>query len=318
MITYARALDSAGIHDSRLRHGYRGIARVVLRAETAHYVAARLLMPPARQPHAVAAYWFVHVTDSLSDSGDAGLRGTRYAAWDRQVRQALVKGASPDAGLDAFCFTAAACGLPADWITRVLDALGNDVAFAGFETEDDYQDYVDRVALPSLLLFVGIHPELRGDQPVRACRALADACQRVDFLADLAADLREGRLCLPRAELHRLNVDPQALVAGQAAAGLAPLVSGWAALARESLAAARSILLVVPPELRPAMWAFLRLHELKLGQAEAAGERLPARCVTLPSGQALRVVLEARRMLRHSQLPEGHTERLPRGRRLNS
>ena len=298
MITLSRALDRAGIQDRRSRHGYRTLAREMLRADTAYYAAVRLLIPANLQPHVLAAYWFAHTADTVADSGPAAGRLARYDAWAAAARRDLncrhltdrdlTNFARCDARMAAFARTVADCGLPASRIERLLDGMRGDAALGGpvdgaplgadLPDEAAFQRYVDRVSWPFLLLLVGVHPACQSTDTELDFRTLAAGCQRVDFLADLADDVRADRARLPGT--------PRAL-------------AQQVARAREDLGAARLVLHHTPPELLPMMRAFLRMHAVRLGAVERAGAALVHRKVRQPALATARVFAAALKEARH-------------------
>jgi phytoene/squalene synthetase len=100
----------------------------------------------------------------------------------------------------------------------------------------------------------------------------------VDRLRSLEADLRQGRLLLPIAELTRHGIDPKA--AAEAGQDLAPVIATIAGRGLEQLRAARAERRVVPaaalPALLPGTLAGRHLRRLRRTRsAAAAKERAP-------------------------------------------
>lgn len=272
MIRYVRTLDAAGVTDSALRRGYRKTAFSLLRSDPQHHLAIRLLIPARLQPHLVAAYWFAAAADGVADDGPASGRLDRFDAWTRTTGPQGT-GNRPGTPLSAFWHTVEAIGLPRRRIQALLDGLRTDAA-AGARVldEDGLQQYVDRVSLPYLMLLVGVHPECQGSEASRLFRPLALACQRIDFLADLAQDLR--------AERPRLAHEPAARAAHRTRA-------------RADLQTAGDVLSDTPEELLPMMRAFLRLHELRLDTIDRCDPELEHRSVRTPLLPAFRILAVA-------------------------
>ncbi|MEU4654950.1 squalene/phytoene synthase family protein [Streptomyces sp. NPDC023723] len=57
-----------------------------------------------------------------------------------------------------------------------------------------------------------------------ACRTFIDGSQRLDFVNDLAEDLREGRLGIPASTLEKFSVTTSGLAARRSSAGLRELL----------------------------------------------------------------------------------------------
>jgi 15-cis-phytoene synthase len=273
---FVRALDAAGITDRDMRRGYRGVLRSLLRADPAHCVAVRCLVPPALQPHLLAAYWFGDTADTAADSGPRTGRTERFDRWTDAALLAL-DGGSTDPRMAAFVHTVTECQLPVAWIHRFLDGMREDAHCTVLHSEEEFQRYVDRVSLPYLMLLLGVHPGCRGDEKTEAFRQLAALCQRVDFLADLADDTRAVRA--------RLS---------------GPTPADQVARARTALRAALPVLDLTPPELRPMMNAFLHMHALHLDAIERSGDRILRRTVRHPLLPTLRLLLTSPGQVRHA------------------
>ncbi|WP_159765314.1 squalene/phytoene synthase family protein [Streptomyces sp. HM190] len=67
------------------------------------------------------------------------------------------------------------------------------------------------------------------------CRTFIEAGQRLDFVSDLAEDLREGRLGVPMETLKRFSVTVEDLAAGRESAGVRELVGDQVRAARAGL-----------------------------------------------------------------------------------
>jgi 15-cis-phytoene synthase len=192
-----RALTRAGITDRRSRRGYRAISRTLPRADASHYLAVRLLVPATLQPHLLAAYWFAHAADTAADSGPLAGRRERFDDWSAAAWRAIEERTPAGARMSAFVRTMDVCGLPAEFIGRLLAGMRGDTERVGLDDEAAFESYVDQVSLPFLMLLVGVHPGCRAPEHENDFRRLAAACQRIDFLADLAADTRASRARLP-------------------------------------------------------------------------------------------------------------------------
>jgi phytoene synthase len=282
--SFSAALRAAGVTDPELARVHRRIARGVARYQPEQYVALRLLAPPRLQPHLFCVYWFVHVTDELAEAGDE----RRWKEWEEAVARALESPGDPGRPgqpgqpavprmLTALRHTIAATGLPATYVQDFVDGLRGDIGLTAYGDETGFQEYVDRVALPSLLLVLGVHAPLRDPSLRPGLRDTAEAAQRIDDLADLAEDRREG--------LPMLVTRPEQL-------------PGQITAARSALTGAREVLTLLAPtreaaEAAPMLRAFLDLHDVHLSAVEGAGAAVLERRVRPPLGPAIRVVLGA-------------------------
>ncbi|MEU6350787.1 squalene/phytoene synthase family protein [Streptomyces sp. NPDC047072] len=269
-----------GAPDLDLRADYSVAARVFARRILAHYAVVRLLVAPSLRPHLVAAYAFLARTDDLADQGPLHERLPRWRAWVRQVGEGLDGGRAEDPVLRAFLHTVAVRRLPHHWVRSYLDATAEELHFTGFATEADFQRYVDRLALPALMLVEDLQFEGGGDEQFRSgCRSLAEGLQRLDFLTDLKEDLAEGRLYLPQEDLERLGVTRAALEEGQDSPAVRELVGETCLRTRKALTDSRSLLDSTQPELLRFQRALLDLAEHQLSRVEGTGTSVTRRPV---------------------------------------
>ncbi|GAA3086565.1 hypothetical protein GCM10020000_86560 [Streptomyces olivoverticillatus] len=164
----------------------------------------------------------------------------------------------------------------------------------GFETESDFQQYIDAYCLPALMLTTGLLPREASaeDTYLAGCRSLIEAMQRLDSLQDLAEDAREGRLGIPQDALKRHGVQAENLAARL---GDASAVSGLAreqtALVRSAMEKAHVISDTVAAEARPFTRALIAVQELRLQAVETHHASLLQGPPKLPLVSALRILL---------------------------
>ncbi|GLW69618.1 phytoene synthase [Kitasatospora phosalacinea] len=209
---WERALDAAGVREPGLREAYGRQREQVVAYKREVALAAGLLLPPATVPHVIAAAAFMHRTDDLLDSGPPDGRRAASARWRERVTAALDAGDSADRELRPLLNSVAARPVLRDRVLDFLAVADADLDFAGFATEDDYQAYLDGYSLPGFMVVAALlGPD--GDQRDyrAACRTFIDSSQRLDFVNDLAEDLADGRLTLPRQTLAAHGVTRAAL-----------------------------------------------------------------------------------------------------------
>ncbi len=243
----------------------------------------------------LAASWFGCATDDIVDRGARPDRARRYAEWETRVRAALATGTCAYQPLAAFLRTVDQCQVPAQWVAQCLDGWREDLHFRGLESEADFQSYVDRVVVPPMRLVLGIHGGTRNEPFTVALRRYTESYHRVDTLADMAEDLRDGRVHLPAQDLRRVGVSTEELLAGRRPPRLLELLREWTDLARTGLRRARDLCDAAPDELRPIIGASITVNELRLDSLEKAGLGILSRCVLPPVVPALRLVLAERR-----------------------
>ncbi|WP_433544424.1 squalene/phytoene synthase family protein (plasmid) [Streptomyces sp. CA-294286] len=297
MRVWRRCLDAAGVTGRRLRSDYGHVARFLMRSDPAAYAAVRALAPTAVQPHLLAGFAFASFTDDVCDAGAPAERRRRFDRWSCLVRAGLDTGRAQHPLLRAFLHTSAARGLPRRWVDSYLAGARIDLAFPGFVDESDYQAYIDQLTWPFLMLTTGLVQPVGGDEQfARSCRTLADGCQRTDFLADLAEDLRGGNLYLPSDDLQRHGVTRDDLEEGRDTPGVRALIATTARSAHTTLRQASGIVDEVEDGHRPLMRCVLRLHHLRLQSIESMGTGITRGPVRNQPVACLRMLLQERRL----------------------
>ncbi|WP_190038672.1 squalene/phytoene synthase family protein [Streptomyces fructofermentans] len=284
--TWRSCLEAAGVTRGALRDDFDSAARYMRRREPAGYLAVRMLVPAAHQPFVLSGYAFASYTDDVCDRGTVAERTRRFDAWADQVRTALGAGHAPgpeDEGralLRAFLHTASVRELPRRWVDSYLDGARIDLDFTGFDTEADYQRYVEKLTWPFLMITTGLAHQGGGSPEfAAACRVFADAAQRTDILTDLSEDLRGGRLYLPAGDLERHGVTRADLESGRDVPAVRSLVSATAGTARATLDEAAVILDHCPEEHLRLTRFVLDLHHQRLASVSARGASVARRPV---------------------------------------
>ncbi|MER7762632.1 squalene/phytoene synthase family protein [Streptomyces sp. NPDC097619] len=314
-------LTTAGITAPTLRADYTAASRRVLRRERAPYLALRLLAEPRLVPYLTAGLAFMNLVDDTAEGPDPE---TALRALAARVDAALAEaaatggeggegrdgiddgdggdgtgGTTPDAVLRAYAHAVATRGLPRTWIDRFLaGAAGAETTAgtSGFADEGEFQAYLDAYSWPGILVFTGLQYE-GGPTPEQAAawRRFVDAAQRVDFLADLAGDLADGRLCIPRARLDEHGVTRAALAVGADTPQVRALLAAECGRARTALAAAADVVDHADPGLRRVGRTMIDLMGHQLDLVEAAGTRAARRDTGYGLLAPLRILAAARR-----------------------
>jgi 15-cis-phytoene synthase len=294
--SWQRCLDAAGVTSGSDRAAYLKAKQFMLSREPAGHLAVRLLIPARLQPHILAGYAFASFTDDLCDRGTVEERTRRYEGWAEQVRAALDTGTARHPLLRAFLDTAEKRELPRSWVDSYLLGAQVDLDFPGFTTEDDYQAYIEKLTWPFLMITSGLSMPGGGTRAFAdSCRLLADACQRTDFLTDLAEDLRDGRLYLPTDDLEKHGVVRADLENGRNLPGVRSLLTATATAAHATLREATRIVAELPEEQRPLTRFVILLHDHRLRRAQAMGTAVTRRPVRDNPIECLRILAASHR-----------------------
>lgn len=296
MPSWRTTLTAAGISGQDLRVPYTAAARRVRRREPAPYLVLRLLAAPALVPHVAAGIAFMNLVDDVAEHGSPEQRADGLRELTARVERALDGGPADDPVLRAYAHTVAVRGLPRHWVTDFLKGAAEaEARFTGFDTERDFEEYLDVYAWPGVMVSTGVqYPGGPDEEAARGWRRFVDAAQRVDFLADLAGDLREGRLCLPRERLAAFGVERAELERAADTPGVRALLADGAARAGAALEAARGVVGLADPGLRPVVRTMVELMEHQLRAVERAGTGALREDVGYGLVAPLRVLLRAR------------------------
>ncbi|MGW1285659.1 phytoene/squalene synthase family protein [Streptomyces sp. NPDC002586] len=289
---WTKSLDAAGVREPGLRADYGRQRELVRRYRRTAYVAARLLLPGRLQPQVVAMTAVMHHGDRLLDTGPLPQREAAWADWERRVREALKTGTGDSPLLRTLVHTVSARPRLRATVESYLETATAELHIAGFATEADYQAYLDAYSFPAFMLIAELlGPE--GDDPryQAACRTFIDGSQRLDFVNDLAEDLREGHVGIPVATLERFSLDAAQLAAGRSGAGLDALVADQVAAARVSLTAARELPTLIPAPGRRLVRALIDIELLTADAVRARGAGVLRGSVSPPPLRALRVLM---------------------------
>lgn len=310
MPRWSAALAQAGITDPTLRRAYDAQRRGVRKFAPHQYLAARLLLPARLHPPVVAMVAFMHETDERIDVGDPAVRKEALNSWDREVSAALDSVASPSTEstlLQALADTVRRHPHLAARVHDFLDGAPIEAQWTGFDTEADYQAYIDGYSLPALMLTASLiapTPQAGEDGPFRqGCRALIEAWQRADFLADLSEDAEQGRIGIPREDLARYGLTLQALRGKSEACvpALGRLVDAQADLAESALSACRGLPDLAEAPYRPFLRALVSVQQLQLQAVRRKGGSLLHGGTRPPTASTLGVLARQYQAARREQ-----------------
>lgn len=299
MPRWSAALAEAGITDPTLRRAYDAQRSMVRKFALHQYLAARLLLPARLHPPVVAVVAFMHETDERIDAGDPGVRKEALSWWDHEVRAALDpvpgQGTEP-ALLQALADTARRHPHLTARVHDFLDGAPVEASWTGFGTEADYQAYIDSYSLPALMLTASLitpTPQAGADGSFRqGCRALIEAWQRADFLADLSEDAEQGHIGIPREDLARYGLTSEDLRNKSEACvpALGRLVNAQADLAEAALSGCRGLPDLVEAPYRPFLRALISVQGLQVQAVRRKGGSLLHGGTRPPTASALRVL----------------------------
>jgi len=196
-----------------------------------NFTIASWLMPRAMRKHMHAIYAYARMADDFADE-DHDLAA--LDDWERQL-EAAYAGAPRHPVFVALADTAHKFDIPKEPFSDLLVAFRSDVNFQGFDTLDDLLGYARNSANPvgRLVLYLfGYRDEERQHLSDLVCSGL----QLANFWQDVAIDLGKGRIYIPRDDLARFGIAPNAL-------GKHDLSAKFIELMRHEVGIARAMLL---------------------------------------------------------------------------
>ncbi|WP_405864768.1 squalene/phytoene synthase family protein [Streptomyces sp. NBC_00005] len=311
MSRWSVALDQCGISDPGLRRDYGMQRTIARRFAPAEYLAVWLLLPVELHPSIVVAVAFMHETDNRIDTGEMSARQEALRSWDQQVTAALESlGNAELPMLRALADTTRRHPHMAARVRAFLDGASTEVAWTGFDTESDFQAYVDSYSLPALMLTASLlqPPSEAGALTFLAgCRTLIESMQRIDFLADLAEDTAHGRIGIPRDDLARFDLKTEDLErsSGEHLPAVERLVAAQARLAGTALDSCRALPNLVEPGYRPFLDTLIAVQLLRLQDVERKGGSLLERGARPEVSATLRLLLRQYRNARRQRRRSG-------------
>lgn len=200
------------------------------RSHYENFTVASWLMPRAMRKHMHAIYAYARIADDFADE-DHNLAA--LDDWESQLDAAFA-GAPRHPVFVALADIVRRFDIPRKPFADLLVAFRSDIDFKGFETLDDLLGYsqfsADPVGRLVLYLF-GYRDAERQHLSDLVCSGL----QLANFWQDVAIDLGKGRIYIPRADLARFGVAPEALGASDSTPRFIELMRHEVGVARAML-----------------------------------------------------------------------------------
>jgi squalene synthase HpnC len=232
-----------------------------------NFPVASILLPRRLRPAVEAIYAFARSADDLADEGDAspGQRLAALTAYD-QALDAIERGeATADPMFARLAQVVAEYRLPLQLLRDLLSAFRQDVVTTRYPDFATLLDYCRRSANPVGRLVLALYGA-SVDANLRDSDAICSALQLINFLQDVAIDIRKGRIYLPLEDLARFGVSEANIEAGKADQPWRALMTFEAGRARALILDGAPLALRLPGrvgwELRLVVQGGLRILEL--------------------------------------------------------
>jgi squalene synthase HpnC len=182
-------------------------------ASAENFPVAIRILPARYRRHLMALYGFARLTDDIGDEVTPG--GARLRLLDELEADVarIYNGSGPRlAALRELAVTVTECGVPAQPLLDLIQANRQDQAVTRYETFGELVGYcrlsANPVGLVVLYIFGAASPARE-----RLSDSICTALQLVEHWQDVAEDLRQDRIYLPRQDMEQFGVTEQDLAA---------------------------------------------------------------------------------------------------------
>lgn len=217
----------------------------VARSHYENFTIASWLMPRRMRPHMHAIYAYARMADDFADE-----QGSieRLDEWEHELDLAYA-GRPRHPVMIAIADTVRRYDIPREPFADLLRAFRRDVDFKDFDTIEDLLEYARYSANPvgRLVLYLFGY---RDAQRQQLADSVCSGLQLANFWQDIAIDLAKGRIYIPRRDMERFGVTPQALRDGQVSPAFVGLMKYETARAREMLMSGQALSRMVDHRLR--------------------------------------------------------------------
>jgi len=278
--------------------------RRIARAAASNFYYAFYLLPRPKRQALCALYAFMRLVDDVSDDAGPPVEKQRaLAAWRAAVDAARAGDTARHPVLPAFADTLARYAIPPRYFHDLISGAEMDLSVASYATFDRLREYCYRVAgtvgLTCLYVF-----GFRDPRAPDLAEKLGIAFQLTNILRDLPRDFQMGRVYLPQEDWERFGCRPENLERFGAGEPARPLQDVPPALAEllefESERAWRfyeegaTLVSLINPESRAALWALVRTYSGLLRRIEARGYDVFSSRVRLSAAEKAAILLRAR------------------------
>lgn len=270
-------LDRAGIVEPALRTGYRQARAVNARYGRSYFLATSLL-PGHQRPHVHALYGFARMADELVDTVPTGEtdpleRIAAFDSWCQKVLTELRWGQSSTPLVRALINTLERYEIPLDYIADFLASMRADLLVTDYRTYDELVDYMwgsaAVIGLQMLPILGRADERVSWEVLEQHAIHLGLAFQLTNFLRDVAADLRRGRVYLPASSLTMFAVDRERLSRGRVDEPIRNLMAFEIERARSHYRAAAPGVELVAASSRRCLSTAFRLYAAILTEIES-------------------------------------------------
>jgi squalene synthase HpnC len=210
---------------------------VAAKASAENFPVALRILPKRYRAHLTALYGFARLVDDIGDeplpgmppdATEGAITSTRLALLDDLQREVTMiftdgKGEPELDAIRALKATVADCGIPRKPLDDLIQANRQDQLVTRYETYEELRKYCELSANPvgEVVLYI---MSAATPERIRASDSICTALQLVEHTQDVAEDLANGRIYLPREDMERFGVTERELAEPRAAGNVRQLI----------------------------------------------------------------------------------------------
>jgi len=210
---------------------------VAAKASAENFPVALRVLPKRYRAHLTALYGFARLVDDIGDEPLPGMppdataesiTSTRLALLDDLQREVATiytdgKGEPELDALKALKATVTECGIPRKPLDDLIQANRQDQLVTRYQTYEELRKYCELSANPvgEVVLYI---MSAATPERIRSSDSVCTALQLVEHTQDVAEDLANGRIYLPREDMERFGVTERELSEPRAAGNVRQLI----------------------------------------------------------------------------------------------
>ena len=285
--------------------------RKLTRARARNFYYGFLLLPKPRRDAFCAVYAFMRYCDDVADGSDSlPVKAALLREWKEALGRTLEGDYGDSLILPAFHSAVRRYAIPPEYFYELIAGAEMDLEIRMYRTFAELYQYCYRVA--SVVGLCSVHILGFADPRKKsAALKLAEDCgiafQLTNILRDLREDAQAGRIYLPLEDLERFEYSRDELRAGVYNPQFLRLMEFEIERTRNYYDRADSLIEMVAPESRPALWTLISIYRGILSRIESSGADVFSHAAALSRREKIQVLLQAtaRQLLQKAGLAPG-------------
>lgn len=251
------------------------------------------LLPPARRRSLCAVYAFNRRADDLIDTPEIDNPAAGIERWSSELEETLACRPPDHSVWPALRDTIDRHKIPAECFRDMVEGVRSDLTPARYKDFEALREYCYRVASSVGLMVIHIFGFQSGEA-IELAKECGLAVQLTNILRDVREDAQENRVYIPEEELAMFSVTKADLLANAPSEKFVRLMRFQSARARKHFAAAKTLLDLIEPESRGALWAILEVYSRLLARIERVNYDVLSARVRVPAWEKMWILARAR------------------------